>query len=200
MNEAEKVDHQVVRSADKKKATGKEMGLPFPPEVSLNPMSSEQAEDKSSNPSFKDQKNLIIKKASLHNLVTDDNKGKGSPFPFLDLEIDQGVFIPATDKLSTDELMEKTYRDIANVRKYYGYVERDENGDEILEMLCIKERKRNDDGTIQLQNGQPLVGANFTQSPKLTSSHSFIVRAIVKDDDLGDNQKAPSDGVMIIRV
>lgn len=197
---AEAVKNAFVKSGDNNKNTGKETGLIHAPEVSLEPTSQDSADKNNSNWRSQEKKFMIIDDANKAS--TDPDKPDVAyykQYPFLDLELDQGVFIPNRPGLTTDDLMAQLHRDIYRTREFLAEVERDENGDEILECLCVLPKKRNEDGTVQLEGGKPIVGANFVQRPKLVTSRHFTVRSVVKDYDLGGGKKAPEDGVLVIR-
>lgn len=183
--------------------SGKRTDLVDPPIISMNPVSVEKAEEtnKTSQPK-KDEKYLKVSKANK--IAPGENPNKKyseTGYAFDDLEVDEGVFIPTEVGKTTDKLVESMHKAIYRQRYLHSEVERDEDGDEILEMLCIKTRKRNEDGTIQLHPDlTPIEGANFVQRSKLVSARNYMLRAVTKDWDLGDGKKAPSDGVFIIRI
>lgn len=182
--------------------SGKRTDLVDAPIISMNPVSVEKAEEtnKTSHPK-KDEKHLKVSKANKIAPGEDPNKKYSETgYPFDDLEVDEGVFVPTEVGKTTDKLVESMHKAIYRQRYLHSEVERDEDGDEILEMLCVKTRKRNEDGTIQLHPDlSPIEGANFVQRPKLVSARNYMLRAVTKDWDLGDGKKAPSDGVFIIR-
>lgn len=194
------VDHQIIDDGDKDKASGRRTDLVHAPLQSINPTSNDSTA-KNSWPAKSDKaKFLIVDKANLAATDGTTDTPYHSRYPFLDLEADQGVFIPVKPGDTVDALVERLHKDIYRTREYLAEPEKDENGDEILEMLCVKERKRNADGTIQLgSDGKPITGANFVQRPKLVSARHFTVRAVIKDYDLGGGKKAPEDGAMVIR-
>lgn len=183
---------KTVLSGDSKpfKGSGKSAHLVDPPIVSMSPIS------KSDNEGGKPK--IISDAADI--FLSDEEIGK-QQYPFHDLEVGQGFFIPTGENKTTDNLMEKMYTAVFNARTQYAQVARDEHGDEILEQLTIKTRKRNDDGTIQLDGGDvPIPGANFVHKPKLIHYRDFIVKPVAKDDPIGKNDKAEADGVLVIRV
>lgn len=92
------------------------------------------------------------------------------------------------------------YTTIATVREHYSEIMRDEKGDEILENVTVKTRKKNDDGTFQLTDGEVIVGANFTHMPKMIYSRNFVAKPVVKNSKVGEGFNANEDGVVVIRV
>jgi hypothetical protein len=170
--------------------SGKSAHLVNPPIVSMSPVS------KSDNEGGKPK--IINDAADI--LLSDEEIGK-QQYPFHDLEVGQGFFVPTGENMTTDNMMEKLYTAVFNARSQYAQVARDEHGDEILEQLTIKTRKRNDDGTIQLDGADvPIPGANFVHKPKLIHYRDFIVKPVAKNDPTGKSGKAEADGVLVIRV
>lgn len=169
---------------------GKNVGLVKAPIVSMNATSGLSGKKKTDYQIF-------------NKIDIDDSKDDApNEFPFDDLNAaGDGFFVPATDAESTDSIVEKMHRAVDGMRKRYAEVERTADGDRILDMVCIEERKKNDDGTIQLEaDGKPIVGANFQQHPKLIYSRNYVVRAVAKDDEYSEGNKVPGDGVLVIRV
>lgn len=184
--------HPAVADSKPYAGSGKDVGLVNPPIVSVNPSSgNEQDTDKKA-------KHKVIKGADEF-LCLDPNANYD--FPFADLKLDEGMFIPNDAGMTTDKHMEKMYPVIYRLRQQYSEVARNEEGDEIWEQITIKVRKKNDDGTLQLEgDGKPIEGANFVHLPKLIPLRDFTVKAVVKGDKIGGSVKAPSDGVVVIRV
>lgn len=188
------VDHAFVRSTTEKKTTGKETTLVSAPEVAMHPTSSDSSE-KQNNDWGKSQR-LIIDNP----IAPSPNRPYDlSEHPILQLERDQGMFIPNRPGLTTDDLMQQLNKELYNLRAFGAQVEKDINGDDILETIIVEEKKRNDDGTIQLTAGRPVVGALQQNRPKLIHPCNFTVHAVTKDMDISEGQKAPEDGVLVIR-
>lgn len=183
------IGDDVLRASGKKTNTVTSKGV-----VSINPTSQQQGWGK-------DRTELefeIIDKPNLFLRNGQNNVDTG--FPILDLEAGQGLFIAAGAGYTTDMLVEEARKVVTSIRSRFGVVETDENGDEILEQLTVKTRSRNDDGTVKLDaKGRVIEGANFVQRPKLAFVPAFVVKAVVKDDEIGDDRKASSDGVLIVR-
>lgn len=179
--------HPVVEKHDpKEEGHGKETGLIKAPVVSVNPSSGDTVKEDKKEPRIFD--NVLFKE--------DEEK---EDFPFAKLKAGQGFFVPATEHESTDFLVEKFNKQINEERIKYAEVEKDENGDEILEVVTIKTRKRNDDGTLQLEGGKVITGANQSHRFKYIYARNFMCKPVMKDDDIG-HSKAEHDGVLVVRV
>ena len=180
--------HPAVEKHDpKEEGHGKETGLIKAPTVSVNPSSGNEVEEDHKEPKIFD------------NVLWSEDENQKAGFPFAKLKPGQGFFVPATKWESTDFLVEKFNKQINEERTKYAEVEKDENGDEILEVVTIKTRKRNDDGTLQLEGGKVITGANQSHRPKYIYSRNFMVKPIVKDDEIG-HSKADHDGVLVVRI
>lgn len=175
------VDKEVLRNS------GKETGLVDPPIVSVAPASGKTG-----------------KSGDEPKILSDVSKLVGNPqdedYEYSKLELEQGLFIPVEPNTTTDMLLAKINKSIHRAKIRYGVPEVDENGDEILDQVCVKVKKRNEDGTIQLNNNVPITGATFQQHTKYIYSRNFIAKPVMKDQEIGDGVKAESDGVVIIRV
>lgn len=200
---AETVQHQALSDGPKPfEGSGKDVSKPHvAPIQSINP-TSEQQGDKTGQWSNSKDKGFI--KVSKPNLELDHSEhtraGSSVVYPFHDLETGEGLFIPVEQNSTTDKLMQKLYENVANARKAFAEVERDEKGDEIWDVVVVKTRLKNDDGTFQMgAYGKPLEGANQTSMPRLVFARHFAVKAVVKDDDLGNGRKAPHDGALVVR-
>lgn len=130
-------------------------------------------------------------------LIGDDEDDE---YPFDELKLEQGFFIPTQPNSTTDVLLAHMQERIERIKKRYGSIETDEHGDDVWESVLIRNKKRNDDGTVQLQHGKPITGANQTNRPKYIYTRNFVVKPVVKGQELGDKVKADADGVMVIRV
>ena len=98
--------------------------------------------------------------------------------------------------------MAKLYKQVDQYRKQNSEIERDENGDDMMIDLAINQKKRNEDGTVQLDGGVPRLGIKSGFTPKLVGP-TFIVKAVVKGDKIGagDNgQESDSDCAIVIRM
>lgn len=189
------VAHAAVGNADKLKQSGKDVGLVDPPIQSLHPTSGGQGD-------------VEEKPAKDFKIVTQPhlNFRHGPDYieydePFADLQDDEAFFVPVPEGGTTDKLMFDLNKKVSGYIKQTSEIELDENGDEIFEVVVIKTKKRNDDGTIQLDGeGKPIVGANQTTRPKYINACNFIVKAVVKGDEIADGEEADSDGALVIRV
>lgn len=192
--EGAKTEHQFVRSTTDK-TTGRETMYIGAPEVSMNPTSSPITGGNS----WQDSKRITVNDA-VPPPNANENIFDVREHPLLGLKRDQGMFIPNSPGKTTDDLMHTLNKEIYSLRSYGAQVEKDQNGDDIREMIIIDEKKRNDDGTYQLTGGEPVVGALQQARPKLIHNCAFTVHAVTKDFDMGGGKVAPEDGVLVIRV
>jgi len=190
------VDHAQIGSADTKQEGGKDMGLVKPPIVSMHPTSEPQgdADAKVGEHRIIDNANLRIN----HYLGTDYKFN----YPFEDLEFGQGMFIPVEKNSTTDKLMAKIYKQVDQYKKQNSEVERDENGDDVMEDVAINVKIRNEDGTVQLDGDKPRLSIKSGFRPRLIGPN-FIVKAVAKGDKVTggeDGEKAEGDGALVIRL
>lgn len=181
--------HPAIAPPDPFEGSGKEVGQIKAPIVSVNPSS------KNLEPDTPIKKEFVIVDNAIDSMFDEPLKLE---YPFDELKQGQGLFIEVEENQTTDKLMEKMYKTVFNLNTKYAEVEHDENGDEILDVLTVRTRKRNSDGTLQLNNGEVITGANSVQKPKLASYRHFVIKPIVKEDEIG-NKTASNDGVIIIR-
>jgi hypothetical protein len=179
--------HAFIRSSNDEEGHGKETGLVHAPIISVNPSSGNVK-------TFNKEKPEIIDNVDIFGVQDNDDF-----YPFAKLESGQGFFVPATEHESVDELMLKMHKIIDQWREKFGEVECDEKGDEILETVIVKEKKKNDDGTVQMNGGVPNFAAAHTNRPKMIYARNYLAKAVVKDDKFA-SWTAPYDGVMIVRV
>ena len=189
------VGHAFIRSADDKKEGGKEMGLVHAPIVSMHATSAKQDEA-----GAKIGEHTIVEKANfkLNHYLPELGHVKFN-YPFEGLTIGQGMFIPVEKGRTTDALMTKLHSQVDKFRKQNSEIERDENGDDVMEDVAINVKKRNDDGTVQLDGNVPRLTIKSGFRPKLVGPN-FVVKSVVKDDEIGENNKAVSDGALVIRL
>lgn len=122
-------------------------------------------------------------------------------YPFLDMDIGQGFFVPVDNGSTIDKLVLHLHRAINAFHKQTSVEEKDENGDDVLENITTLPKKRTSDGAIQLDGeGKPIIGANHINRLKLIHVARFVIKPAIKDDDIAEGQKAESDGVLVIRV
>lgn len=171
------------------KNSAKDIGLVDPPIVSKSPSSKveDHTNDKKPPKVFKD----------VSKLFGDD---EDEDYPYHDLELEQGFFIPTQPNDTNDNLLAKILKSIDNAKKRYGEIEVDENGDEIWEVTTVRTKKRNEDGTIQLHGDEPILGADFHQHPKYIYTRNFIAKVVTKGQEIGKSEKVDADGVIVIRV
>ncbi len=194
--EAEKKDpHPKVLDKDLLRNSGKEVGLVDPNIVSVAPATNKKVNDdwkgdKSKGPQYK-----VIDDVSL--LIGDDGQ---EDYSYEKLKIEQAFFVPTKPNNTTDNLLADIHQSINRAKQRYGEIEVDENGDEVWESVLIMFKKRNDDGTIQLEDGKPIVGANQTNRPKYIYTRNFVVKPVIAGQKLADGVEAEGDGVIVIRV
>lgn len=194
---AEAVPHQALSDGPKPfEGSGKDVYKPHvAPIQSINPTSEPQGQvDR-----WGDKENhQIIAEPNLE--ISHTQKVGRAKYPFSDLDAGAGMYIPVEPNMTTDKLMESLYKEVANARMEFSEIERDEDGNEIWDVVIVKTRKRNEDGTFQMgAYGKPLEGANQTMKPRLVFSRHFAVKAVVKGDDLGSGVEAPHDGALVVR-
>lgn len=192
------VEHQAMGSSQQFEGSGKDMGLVKPPIVSMNRTSGEQSEGADKPMEKKEFK--IIDKANfkLNHHIHKDGHYQFA-YPFEDLEVGQGIEIPIPKGSTTDKFMIHMHKQIDQYRKQNSEVERDDVGDDVMEDVAINQKKRNDDGTIQLDGDTPRLGIKSGFRPKLIGP-TFTVKAVVKGDELSEGNEADRDGVLIIRM
>ncbi len=189
------VDHAVLHPNEDRREGGKDMGLVKPPIVSMHPTSAKQGEADA-----KIGDHTIIDKANFKlNHYLPEAGHYQFAYPFEDLVPGQGMFIPVEENKTTDNLMNKLYHQIDQYRKQASEVERDENGDDVMEDVAINQKKRNEDGTVQLDGSVPRLGIKSGFRPKLIGP-TFVVKAVVKGDTLAENNEADGDGALVIRM
>lgn len=176
------------------KNSGKETGLIDPPIVSVAPATNKKVDW--GNKNKEDQKRYkMIDDVSL--LFEDDGD---EDYPYESLKVQQAFFVPTQPNNTTDNLLADINKSINNARLRYGEVEVDEKGDEVWEMILIMFKKRNPDGTIQLENGKPITGADQTTRPKYIYARNFVAKAVTAGQKMSDGVEAEGDGVIVIRV
>lgn len=191
------VDHAQIGAVDKKEG-GKDMGLVHAPIVSMHPTSEQQGD---ANAKVGEHRMIANANFKLNHYLPEIGHVDFS-YPFQDLEINQGMFIPVEKNGTTDALMSKLHKQVYQYRKQNSEIERDENGDDIMEDVAINVKKRNEDGTVQLDGDKPRLDIKAGFRPKLVGPN-FVVKAVVKGDSITmdkDGEKADSDGALVIRL
>lgn len=181
--------HPVVVDNDILRNSGKEQGLVHAPVVSIAPSSGKPAKRSDIEPKILSDVSILI------------GEDKDDEYPYDKLKLEQGFFVPTQPNSTTDALLAKIHRSINTAKKRYGEIEVNEEGDEILDMVCVQTKKRNDDGTIQLHgDGKPNVGADFQQIPRYIYTRNYVAKPVIKGQKIGEGVDADSDGVVVIRV
>jgi hypothetical protein len=196
------VDHAMIKGAGPEKTEGgKDEGLVNPPTVSLNPTSQPQGEAVAEIGEHRiiDEVNFGMFKTSVPTATQMDLN-----YPFEDLDIGQGMFVPVEQGSTTDALMSKLYKQVDQFKKQYSEQEVDENGDTVMEDVAINIKLRNEDGTVKLDGDTPRLSIKSGFRPKLIGPN-FAVKAVVKGDKIGwagdeDYDEAEADGALVIRL
>lgn len=188
------VEHAAIGEV-KKQAGGKDMSQIDAPIVSMHPTSEPQGDQKAKIGEHRMIKNANFK---LNHYLPEIGHVEFN-YPFEDLELNQGMFVPVEENSTTDALMSKLYKQVDQYRKQASEIDRDENGDDIMIDLAINQKKRNEDGTVQLDGDKPRLGIKSGFTPKLVGP-TFIVKAVVKGDQLAKNNEADGDGALVIRM
>lgn len=192
-NNPDAVKQALLKSPDGQNEGGKEMGLVHAPITSIHPTSEDQTDEAAPK-----KEAVIIDDANIQlNHYLPEAGHVEFDYPFADLEVGQGFFIET--ETTTDALMSKLYKQVDQYRKQNSEIERDENGDDIMQDIAINQKKRNDDGTVQLDGGVPRLGIKSGFVPKLIGPN-FVVKAVVKGDKLAEGNEADSDGALVIRM
>lgn len=188
------IEHAAIGEVAKQQG-GKDMSQIDAPIVSMHPTSEPQGDAKA-----KAGEHRIIDNANFKlNHYLPEIGHVDFNYPFQNLNLNQGMFIPVEENSTTDALMSKLYKQVDQYRKQNSEIERDEDGDDVMEDVAINKKKRNDDGTIQLDGDKPRLGIKSGFRPKLVGPN-FVVKVVVKGDEIGENDKADRDGALIIRL
>lgn len=120
-------------------------------------------------------------------------------YPYNELAIGQGMFIPLEEGDTLEKLSVAIHRQVSQFRKENSQAEVNDDGDEILENVTINAKARNTDGTVKLVDGNPKLIASHIVRPKLIGPN-FAVKSVKADDEIGETIKAEIDGVLVIRL
>jgi hypothetical protein len=198
----EAVDHAMIGEggSGRKQEGARDEGLVNPPTVSLHPTSEPQGDAKAEIGEHRiiDDINFDMFKTSIPTAQSDLN------YPFEELDIGMGMFVPVEQGSTTDALMSKLYKQVDQFKKQYSEQEVDENGDTVMEDVTINIKLRNEDGTVKLDGGTPRLSIKSGFRPKLIGPN-FAVKAVVKGDKIGwggddDYDEAEADGALVIRL
>lgn len=197
-NNPDAVDHAMIRGAGPaENEGGREEGLVNPPTVSMHPSSQPQDEAQA-----EVGEHRIIDNASLrlNSTTIPDQAWLDLNYPFQDMKLGQGMFIPVEEGKTIDSLMSKVYKQVHTFREQNSEIDYDENGDEILESIAVNQKMRNDDGTVKLDGGNPrLTIGKSGLFPRLIGPN-FAIKAVVKGDKISENDEADADGALVIRM
>lgn len=121
-------------------------------------------------------------------------------YPFDKLQIGQGFFVSIEDDNTVAKLVVAMSKQVNQYCVQNSQVEKNEEGDDILETLTINTRLRNPDGSFKLDGeGVPKVSIATVLRPRLIGP-KFMVRAVYKDAEIADDVKSEKDGVLVIRL
>lgn len=186
--------HPVVAEKQNLRESGKEAGLVHAPIVSVAPQSEGGWSPDNPNRPKKVTKTIDNVIDWLHSF-----EERNFEFPFGDLEPGQGLFIAKEENRTVDSLIANVRKQVHKLNEMYSERETNDDGDGILDVVTIERKKRNEDGTIQLDNGVPRVGAASGHLPRMVRYRQFIVRSVVKGQEINDD-KMEHDGVIVVRV
>lgn len=186
-----RVEHQAISEGKPFSESGKDISQINAPIVSLHPTSDNKEDQPKKIEAFDDANRYLNHTGPRHDFT----------YPFLDMNVGQGFFVPVQRNSNIDKLIAHLHRSVDAFHKQTSVKEKDENGDDIMETVTTLPKKRTPDGVIQLDSaGNPIVGANHTNRPKLIHMAQFVIKSAVKGDDIAESRKAESDGALVIRV
>ena len=143
---------------------------------------------------------IILVKDVNKELFDNTTEESDAMYPFYQLEIGQGFFVPADD-VTQDQLVRQFHSQLAYIRQDTAEIERDANGDQVWETVVVKTRPRDKDGNVKLQgDGTDIVGADHVLRPVLINPRRFIVKRVSEGYDIGEKHEVEDSGVMVIRV
>ena len=184
----------VVADKDEFKDSGRKVGLVDAPIVSVGKESgtrSEAADDYEA-PEIFDNANYYLNFKGVQN---------DHFYPFADMKPGQGFFVPTRKGKTTDHLVMTLHKAVDAFIEQTSTTEKDKNGDDIWETITTIPKKRNTDGTIQLDGaGNPIVGANHTHRPKRLHASTFMVLPVIAGDEIAEGRTSDTDGALVIRV
>lgn len=191
------VDHAMIRGAGPaENEGGRDESQVAAPTVSMYPSSQPQGDANAAEVG----EHRIIDNASMRlNSYIPEATHIDSKYPFGDLEFGQGMFIPVEKHSTIDKLMATVFKQVDQYRKQNSEVERDENGDDVMEDVCINKKQRNEDGTVKLDGDVPRMTVSSGFRPKLIGP-SFAVKSVVMGDKISENDEAEADGALVIRL
>lgn len=186
--EANKVSgHTVVADNDKLSKSGKNVGLVDAPIVTMHKTSTPIEKEKPNYKTLDDVGDIFLKNKDHFNSKFIDTD---------ELDVESGVFIPIEPNKTIDQLMFDVEAEVYRLNEYYSIPAHNEEGEEILDQVMIREFKRNEDKTIQLDGkDEPITGANSTFIKRRIQLRQYVAISVTKDDE-----KIDSDGALIIRV
>ena len=189
------IEHQQIKPVDEPGVGGRDESQVKAPTVSLHPTSEPQGDNSEENDEVEYE---IIDLPFVRITADEKSTVQNLKYPLEELEIDQGMYIPVGNS-TTDKLMSEMHKMVDQYRKQNSEVEKDEDGDDVMEDVAINKKQRNDDGTVKLDGDTPRLGIKSGFRPKLIGPN-FTVKAVVKGDQIADDFEAPHDGVLVVRM
>lgn len=197
-NNPDAVDHAMIKGAGPAEAEGgKDEGQVAAPTVSLYPTSQPQGDAVAEIGEHRifDKASLKLNSTTIH-----EQAWQNLNYPFEEMEVGQGMFIPVEQGSTTDKIMAKVHKQVDQFRKQNSETEKDEMGDEVMENIAVNQKMRNEDGTVKLDGDKPrLTIGKSGFFPKLLGP-TFAVKAVVKGDEIGEDEEADADGALVIRL
>lgn len=197
-NNPDAVEHAMIKGAGPAEAEGgRDESQVAAPTVSLYPTSQPQgdADAEIGEHRIFDKASLKLNSTTIH-----EQAWQKLNYPFEDMDVGQGMFIPVEQNGTTDKLMSKVFKQVDQFRKQNSETVKDEVGDEVMENIAVNQKMRNEDGTVKLDGDKPrLTIGKSGFFPKLIGP-TFAVKAVVKGDEIGEGQEAEADGALVIRL
>ncbi len=186
MNQDEGDLHPIVASDDRLKASGKHVGgLPNQPIVTLNPTSRPVDSQGKRDYEVIDDAIDVLSEGSLAGIHTD----------FEDIEIGSGILIPVEPGKTIDQTVLEAQKKVHQLNLHYSIPEVNDEGEELMDSVIVKEFKRNEDKTIQLgADNKPITGANAGYITRRIQLRQYAVKNVTRGDKISE------DGALIVRV
>lgn len=145
----------------------------------------------------KERESVKAKFVLVNDAIGPEDKGYFSQYPFDELEVGQGFFVANED--TNKDSLEYMRQEIFRARNYYSLAEHDADGHEVMEEVHIKSRNMINDKPEVNGDGSPIYSAQSVLRPKLIYSRHFSAYSVLSGFEYGKGEKAPADGVLVIR-
>lgn len=126
-----------------------------------------------------------------------EDRGYFSQYPFGELTIGEGFFVANED--TKRDTLEYMRNEIFRARNYFSIAEHDADGHEVQEEVHVKSRNIMNGRPETDGGGDPIYSAQSVLRPKLIYSRHFSAYPVTKDFEYAKGEKAPGDGVLVIR-